>query len=107
MGKADELPLPVFGEPEYPEETRLKYRFIDLRRETIHANIMKRSAIIRSIRKRMEESGFTDFQTPILTASSPEGARDYLVSITVTTWSFLCASTSTATIQAITNGRGF
>ena len=79
LGKADELPLPVFGEPEYPEETRLKYRFIDLRRETIHANIMKRSAIIRSIRKRMEESGFTDFQTPILTASSPEGARDYLV----------------------------
>ena len=79
LGKANELPLPVFAEPEYPEETRLKYRFIDLRRETIHANIMKRSAIIRSMRKRMEESGFTDFQTPILTASSPEGARDYLV----------------------------
>ena len=79
LGQADELPLPVFAEPEYPEETRLKYRFIDLRRETIHANILKRSAIIRSMRKRMEESGFTDFQTPILTASSPEGARDYLV----------------------------
>ena len=79
LGQAKELPLPVFGEPEYPEETRLKYRFIDLRRETIHTNIMTRSAIIKSIRKRMEDAGFTDFQTPILTASSPEGARDYLV----------------------------
>ena len=79
LGQAEELPLPVFAEPDYPEETRLKYRFIDLRRDTIHANIMTRSAIIGSMRKRMEEAGFTDFQTPILTASSPEGARDYLV----------------------------
>ncbi len=79
LSKADELPLPVFGEPEYPEETRLKYRFLDLRRETLHRNIMKRSAIVSSIRRRMNEAGFFEFQTPILTASSPEGARDFLV----------------------------
>ncbi len=79
LSKADELPLPVFGEPEYPEEIRLKYRFLDLRRETIHRNIMKRSAIVSSIRRRMTEEGFFEFQTPILTASSPEGARDFLV----------------------------
>ena len=79
LSEADELPLPVFGEPDYPEDTRLKYRFLDLRRETIHANIMKRSAIIGSLRRRMETAGFFDFQTPILTASSPEGARDFLV----------------------------
>ncbi len=79
LSEADELPLPVFGEPDYPEDTRLKYRFLDLRRETIHRNIMKRSAIISSIRRRMTEAGFFEFQTPILTASSPEGARDFLV----------------------------
>jgi aspartyl-tRNA synthetase len=79
LSEAKELPLPVFGEPDYPEETRLKYRFLDLRRETLHANIMKRQAIIWSLRNRMREAGFTEFQTPILTASSPEGARDYLV----------------------------
>jgi aspartyl-tRNA synthetase len=79
LSEADELPLPVFGEPDYPEDTRLKYRFLDLRRETIHGNIMKRSAIIASIRRRMMEAGFFEFQTPILTASSPEGARDFLV----------------------------
>ena len=79
LSKADELPLPVFGEPEYPEEIRLKYRFLDLRRETIHRNIMKRSAIVSSIRRRMTEESFFEFQTPILTASSPEGARDFLV----------------------------
>ena len=79
LSKADELPLPVFGEPEYPEEIRLKYRFLDLRRDTIHRNIMKRSAIVSSIRRRMTEEGFFEFQTPILTASSPEGARDFLV----------------------------
>ena len=79
LSKADELPLPVFGEPDYPEEIRLKYRFLDLRRETIHRNIMKRSAIVSSIRRRMTEEGFFEFQTPILTASSPEGARDFLV----------------------------
>ena len=79
LSEAAELPLPVFGEPDYPEETRLKYRFLDLRRESLHANIMKRQAIIWSLRHRMRDAGFFEFQTPILTASSPEGARDYLV----------------------------
>ena len=79
LGEAAELPLPVFGEAEYPEDIRLKYRFLDLRREKLHANIMKRGAIVDSIRRRMKASGFNEFQTPILTASSPEGARDYLV----------------------------
>ena len=79
LGEAAELPLPVFGEAEYPEETRLTYRFIDLRRDKLHHNIIKRSEIISSIRRRMTESGFMEFQTPILTASSPEGARDFLV----------------------------
>ena len=76
---AADLPMPVFGEQDYPEEIRLKYRFLDLRREQVHANIMLRSAVITSIRRRMIDQGFTEFQTPILTASSPEGARDYLV----------------------------
>jgi aspartyl-tRNA synthetase len=79
LSEAKELPLPVFGEPDYPEETRLKYRFLDLRREHLHANIMTRQDIIWSLRKRMRDAGFFEFQTPILTASSPEGARDYLV----------------------------
>ncbi len=76
---AEELPLPVAGEAEYPEEIRLRYRFLDLRRERLHRNIVLRSQVISSIRRRMVEAGFTEFQTPILTASSPEGARDYLV----------------------------
>ncbi len=76
---AQELPLPVFGELDYPEETRLKYRFLDLRRERLHRNITLRSKVIPSIRRRMIDQGFTEFQTPILTASSPEGARDFLV----------------------------
>jgi aspartyl-tRNA synthetase len=79
LGPAGELPMPVFGDQEYPEETRLTYRFLDLRREKLHSNIMLRGAIIDSLRKRMKDSGFFEFQTPILTASSPEGARDYLV----------------------------
>jgi aspartyl-tRNA synthetase len=79
LSPAKELPLPVFGEPDYPEDTRLTYRFLDLRRETIHGNIIKRAEIISSIRKRMTDAGFFEFQTPILTASSPEGARDFLV----------------------------
>jgi aspartyl-tRNA synthetase len=79
LSESAELPLPVFGEPDYPEETRLRYRFLDLRRETLHANVMKRAEIISSIRERMRDAGFFEFQTPILTASSPEGARDYLV----------------------------
>ena len=76
---AAELPLPVFGEPDYPEEVRLKYRFLDLRRETLHKHIMTRTQIIASMRRRMQDKNFTEFQTPILTASSPEGARDFLV----------------------------
>ena len=79
QSRADELPLPVAGEQEYPEEIRLKYRFVDLRRETMHRNIMLRSQVIASLRRRMIEQGFNEFQTPILGASSPEGARDYLV----------------------------
>ena len=79
LGAAEELPLPVFGELDYPEETRLKYRFIDLRREGLHNNIVLRSNVISSIRRRMVDQGFMEFQTPILTASSPEGARDFLV----------------------------
>ena len=76
---AEELPLPVAGEQEYPEDIRLKYRFVDLRRERVHANIMLRNRVITSLRKRMIDQGFSEFQTPILGASSPEGARDYLV----------------------------
>ncbi|MCH8202392.1 MAG: aspartate--tRNA ligase [Proteobacteria bacterium] len=79
LSKAAELPLPVFGEPEYPEDLRLKYRFLDLRRERMHKNIMLRNRITSSIRQRMTDQGFAEFQTPILTASSPEGARDFLV----------------------------
>ncbi|MEM9012355.1 MAG: aspartate--tRNA ligase [Pseudomonadota bacterium] len=79
LSEADELPLPVFGDQEYPEETRLTYRFLDLRRERLHEAIVLRSQVIASIRRRMVEQGFTEYQTPILTASSPEGARDFLV----------------------------
>jgi aspartyl-tRNA synthetase len=79
LGPAGELPMPVFGEQEYPEEIRLKYRFLDLRRERLHHNITRRGRIIDSLRLRMKEQGFSEFQTPILTASSPEGARDFLV----------------------------
>ena len=79
QSSAAELPMPVAGEAEYPEDIRLTYRYLDLRREQMHRNIMLRSAVIASIRRRMIEQGFTEFQTPILTASSPEGARDYLV----------------------------
>ena len=79
LAQAAELPLPVFGDTEYPEDIRLRYRFLDLRRERIHKNIMKRGQIINSLRRRMVDQGFFEFQTPILTASSPEGARDFLV----------------------------
>ncbi|MBB4350421.1 MULTISPECIES: aspartate--tRNA ligase [Rhizobiaceae] len=79
LSAAKELPLPVFGEPEYPEDVRLKYRFLDLRRETLHKNIVKRTQIIAAMRREMTIGGFTEYSTPILTASSPEGARDFLV----------------------------
>ncbi|MCF6304246.1 MAG: aspartate--tRNA ligase [Rhodobacteraceae bacterium] len=79
LGASEELPLPVFGEPDYPEEVRLKYRFLDLRREGMHNRMMLRSNVVASLRRRMTEKGFNEFQTPIITASSPEGARDFLV----------------------------
>ncbi|MFP4518116.1 MAG: amino acid--tRNA ligase-related protein, partial [Oceanicaulis sp.] len=76
---AEELPLPVFGEPDWAEEVRLKHRYVDLRRESLHQRIVLRAQIIDSLRRRMVEQGFLEYQTPILTASSPEGARDFLV----------------------------
>ena len=79
QARAEELPLPVFGEPDYPEDIRLRHRYLDLRRETLHANMKLRSDVITSLRQRMIAQGFTEYQTPILTASSPEGARDFLV----------------------------
>ena len=79
LAASKELPLPVFGEPDYPEDVRLKYRFLDLRRETLHKNIVKRTQIISSMRTGMAAAGFAEYSTPILTASSPEGARDFLV----------------------------
>jgi len=79
LSAAAELPLPVAGEQDYPEDIRLRYRFLDLRRETLHANIMTRTRVIREMRNAMEAAGFTEYATPILTASSPEGARDFLV----------------------------
>jgi aspartyl-tRNA synthetase len=79
LGAAEELPLIVFGDQEYPEETRLRYRYLDLRREAMQRNMTLRSDVVASIRKRMWDSGFREYQTPIITASSPEGARDFLV----------------------------
>ena len=79
LGAAEELPLMVFGEQEYPEETRLKYRYLDLRREKLQKNMKMRSDVVASMRRRMWDQGFREFQTPIITASSPEGARDFLV----------------------------
>lgn len=79
LGAADELPLPVFGDQDYPEETRLAYRFLDLRRDSLHQKMILRSNVVRSLRNRMWDAGFNEFQTPIITASSPEGARDFLV----------------------------
>ena len=79
LGEAADLPMPVFGDVDYPEETRLTYRFLDLRRDKLHNNMMLRSNVVRSMRQRMWDQGFNEFQTPIITASSPEGARDFLV----------------------------
>ncbi|WP_295525722.1 aspartate--tRNA ligase [Novosphingobium sp. Chol11] len=79
LSAAEELPMPVAGEQEYPEDIRLRFRFLDLRRETLHANIVRRTKVIADMRRRMETAGFTEYSTPILTASSPEGARDFLV----------------------------
>ncbi|MFT6426715.1 MAG: aspartyl-tRNA synthetase, partial [Celeribacter sp.] len=79
LGASDELPLMVFGDQEYPEETRLKYRYLDLRREKLHDNMIMRSNVVKDLRERMWAQDFNEFQTPIITASSPEGARDFLV----------------------------
>ncbi|PWJ17018.1 aspartate--tRNA ligase [Jannaschia seohaensis] len=79
LGRADELPLQVFGDQDYPEETRLRYRFLDLRRESMQRNMVLRSNVVKSIRERMWQAGFNEFQTPIITASSPEGARDFVI----------------------------
>ena len=79
LSAAKDLPMPVFGEQNYPEETRLKYRFLDLRRDGMHKNIILRSKVISFLRNKMINNAFIEFQTPILTASSPEGARDFLV----------------------------
>ncbi|MEO1656878.1 MAG: aspartate--tRNA ligase [Pseudomonadota bacterium] len=79
MSAAGDLPLPVFGEPDYPEDIRMRHRYLDLRRETMHNNIVMRSGVVAKLRRGMEDAGFTEYQTPILTASSPEGARDFLV----------------------------
>ena len=100
LGESLELPLPVFGELDYPEDIRLKYRFLDLRRDTLHANLMKRTQIINSMRKRMNDAQFNEFQTPILTASSPEGARDFLVPSPYSSGQVLRAATGTAAVQA-------
>jgi aspartyl-tRNA synthetase len=104
LGAASELPLPVFGEPDYPEDIRLKYRFLDLRRETLHANIMTRTKVIRDMRRRMAQAGFTEFQTPILTASSPEGARDFLVPSPHPSGRVLRAAAGAAAVQAAADG---
>ena len=79
LAEAKDLPMPVFGEQDYPEDIRLKYRFLDLRRDEMHKNIILRSNVISFIRSEMSKLGFLEFQTPILTSSSPEGARDFLV----------------------------
>ena len=79
LSESEELPLPVFGDQDYPEETRLRYRFLDLRRTRLHANIMLRSRVIAALRSKMTAGGFNEFQTPIIATSSPEGARDFLV----------------------------
>ena len=96
LSDAKELPMPVFGEQDYPEDIRLKYRFLDLRREEMHKNIILRSKVISFIRSEMIKLGFLEYQTPILTSSSPEGARDFLVPSR--SREILCASTSPSTI---------
>ncbi len=106
LGPAAELPMPVFGDQEYPEEIRLKYRFLDLRRDKLHQNIMMRGQVIDSIRRRMKESGFFEFQTPILTASSPEGARDYPGAVAAASRKVLRAAAGAAAVQAAHHGRG-
>ena len=107
LSEAEELPLPVFGEPDYPEDIRLKYRFLDLRRETLHGNIVLRSKIIQSIRNRMIKNDFLEFQTPIMTASSPEGARDFLVPSRIHQGSFYALPQAPQQFKQILMASGF
>ena len=107
LSEAEELPLPVFGEPDYPEDMRLKYRFLDLRRETLHRNIVLRSKIIQSIRNRMIQNGFLEFQTPIMTASSPEGARDFLIPSRIHQGSFYALPQAPQQFKQILMASGF
>tara|TARA_B100000886_G_scaffold340429_1_gene309922 strand:- start:1097 stop:2869 length:1773 start_codon:yes stop_codon:yes gene_type:complete len=107
LSEAEELPLPVFGEPDYPEDIRLKYRFLDLRRETLHGNIVLRSKIIQSIRNRMIKNGFLEFQTPIMTASSPEGARDFLIPSRIHQGSFYALPQAPQQFKQILMASGF
>ena len=104
LSAAKELPLPVFGEPDYPEDIRLKYRFLDLRRDTLHRNIVARTKIIAEMRKRMDGAGFTEYSTPILTASSPEGARDFLVPSRIHPGTFYALPAGAAAVQAADHG---
>ena len=98
LSEAKELPIPVFGEQEYPEDLRLEYRFLDLRREEMHKNIILRSKVISFIRSEMLKLGFLEYQTPILTSSSPEGARDFLVPSRLNPGKFYALTTSTSAI---------
>ena len=107
LSEAEELPLPVFGEPDYPEDIRLKYRFLDLRRETLHGNIVLRSQIIHSIRNRMIQNDFLEFQTPIMTASSPEGARDFLIPSRIHQGSFYALPQAPQQFKQILMASGF
>ena len=107
LSEAEELPLPVFGEPDYPEDIRLKYRFLDLRRETLHGNIVLRSKIIQSIRNRMIKNDFLEFQTPIMTASSPEGARDFLIPSRIHQGSFYALPQAPQQFKQILMASGF
>ena len=107
LSKAEELPLPVFGEPDYPEDIRLKYRFLDLRRETLHSNIVLRSQIIQSIRNKMIKNDFLEFQTPIMTASSPEGARDFLIPSRIHQGSFYALPQAPQQFKQILMASGF
>ena len=107
LSEAEELPLPVFGEPDYPEDIRLKYRFLDLRRETLHGNIVLRSKIIQSIRNRMIKNDFLEFQTPIMTASSPEGARDFLIPSRIHHGSFYALPQAPQQFKQILMASGF
>ena len=107
LSEAAELPLPVFAEPSYPEDIRLKYRFLDLRRETLHKNILKRTQIVSHMRKLMSEAGFTEFSTPIITTSSPEGARDFLIPSRIHTGKFFALPQAPQQYKQLLMASGF